>query len=290
MSSLRQMAKLWGWPVKGTAKTALVQAIAANLSDPATMVSACAALPAMEVDALAWASIMPGRQNPQRSLAAMLAQSTGKAVSETELAPILHDLYERGLLDTNSAGGYSMPVVFNEWLQGLAPAALVFEEPTEPAPSMSAAAFSLHVDNLLSFIAADAPTIKAPVNDFKPKEVKEISPGPGPVTSDLLQQWGYTSLEEQHMARFLVTAMVYSGLVRVSYHKTPARLTVDAAQVAAWQTLSPVQQQAAMARIWLQQAVRPADTMLSGGLAWNEFDLALDFHRQQRTRILPMPV
>ena len=134
MSSLRQMAKLWGWPVKGTAKTALVQAIATNLSDPTTMVAACAALPALAYDALAWASIMPGRQNPQRSLAAMLAQSTGKAVSETELAPILHDLYERGLLETNSAGGYAMPVIFNEWLQGLAPAALVFEEPTEAAP------------------------------------------------------------------------------------------------------------------------------------------------------------
>ncbi len=130
MSSLRQMAKLWGWPVKGTAKTALVQAIAANLSDPATMVPACAALPAMEFDALAWASIMPGRQNPERSLAAMLAQSTGKAISESDLAPILLDLYERGLLETNSSGGYHMPVVFNEWLQGLAPAALVFEEPT----------------------------------------------------------------------------------------------------------------------------------------------------------------
>ena len=283
MSSLRQIAKLWGWPVKGTAKIALVQAIAANLSDPATMVSACAALPAMEVDALAWASVMPGRQNPLPSLAAILAQSTGKAISESELAPILHDLYERGLLDTNSPGGYAMPVIFNEWLQGLAPAALVVEEPTEATPSMSAAAFSLHVDNLLSFIASDAPTIKAPVSDFKPKEVKELTPGPGPVTSDLLQQWGYTSLEEQHMARFLVTAMVYSGLVRVAYHKTPARLTVDAAQVAVWQTLSPVQQQAAMARIWLQQAVRPGDAMLSGGLAWNEFDLALDFHRQQRS-------
>ena len=91
MGSLRQMAKLWGWPVKGTAKIALVQAIAANLSDPATMVSACAALPAMEVDALAWASVMPGRQNPLPSLAAILAQSTGKAISESELAPILHD-------------------------------------------------------------------------------------------------------------------------------------------------------------------------------------------------------
>ncbi len=64
MSSLRQMAKLWGWPVKGTAKTALVQALAANLSDPATMIPACAELPAMEYDALAWASIMSGRQNP----------------------------------------------------------------------------------------------------------------------------------------------------------------------------------------------------------------------------------
>lgn len=283
MSSLRQMAKLWGWTVKGTAKAALVQAIAANLSEPATMIAACAALPELACDALTWLSIMPGRQNPERTLAAVLAQSTGKAVSERDLVPVVRDLQERGLLETNSVGGYHMPAIFSEWLMGRAPSALVADKPTEPTPSLSAAAFSLHVDNLLSFLAAYTPAIKMHAGDYRPQEEKMISPSQGPVTLEVLEQWGYTTLEDQHMARFLVTAMVYGGLVRVSYQKTPARLMVDTTQVAAWQTLSPVQQQATLAQIWIQQAASPLHTMLSGALAWSELDLALDFHQQQRT-------
>ncbi len=213
----------------------------------------------------------------------MLAQSTNKAISESDLAPILLDLHARGLLEANSSGGYHVPVVFNEWLQGLAPAALVIEERTEPAPSLSAAALSLHVDNLLSFLETDAPSVKLTVQEYKPTEVREISPGRGPVTSELLQEWGYTSLEEQHMARFLVTALVYGGLVQVSYQKTPARLKVDTVQVAAWQALSPAQQQAALAQVWLRQAISQPQTTLPGELAWNEYDLALEFHRQQHT-------
>ena len=283
MSDLRHMAKLWGWTVKGTAKAVLVQTLVANLADPTTMAVACAALPALEYDVLRWLSILPGRPAPEKTLAPILAQSTGKAVSEAEVAPIVHDLDARGLLRAIPQGGFEVPVLYREWMAGLASAGLVYEVNAEPAPSPSTAALSLHADNLLSFIDADAPKIALPSQDLKVVEEHRTRPGTGPVSSEILSQWGYTSPEDQQMARFLVTTLIHGGWVQVSYQKTPARLQVEANQAAAWQGLAPAQQRILLIQTWMQQGPGGASTGLPAQLAWTEFDLALEFHRQHRS-------
>ena len=284
IADLRHLAKLWGWPVKGTAKASVVADIAARLCDPGTMSLAFAALPETERHALAWIAALPAHQGMERSLAAVLTQSTGVAVSEAEAASLVHDLYARGLLQLALTGIYEVPAILGEWLPEIRPVGLLYEKPVDAVPSLSAAALSLHIDNLLYMVETEKPPVVSTPHSQRSFDSREVVVGSGPVSRETLRHWGYESDEEQHLARFLLTALVAARLFQVSLHATPPRLEPQADAIAAWQSLAPFDQQALLTRVWVGQLSSP-QAVVPAGIAWSEIELALEFHRHKRTGI-----
>jgi hypothetical protein len=87
------------------------------------------------------------------------------------------------------------------------------------------------------------------------------------------------------MARFLLTALLYGGVLQVTHHRASSKLVVDAERLATWQALTPAQQQAQLAQWWLSPDAYGPASSLASHLLWTEFSLALEFHRQQRSAL-----
>lgn len=284
INELRYMARLWGWQVKGTAKNLIVDAIAGKLCDPSTMGPALSQLPEVERHTLAWLAAMPGLRGVELQLTPMLTQALGKSVSEAEITSHLFDLHARGLV-TTSSGAFETYPIFAEWLPRIAPAGMLYEKSLAPTPSLSAAAFSLHADNLIALVAGEKPPLTWTAQEPRTYEpVREITPSHSPISADILREWGYESPAEQHMARFLLTALMIAGIVQANRQAAPIRLETSPENIAFWQALAPERQQFLLGQLWSEQllAAQPA---VPANMTWSEMELVLEFHRQQRTGI-----
>src|SRR5512133_2875236 len=97
VQDLRDMARNWGWPLRGTVKADLTEQMLGYLSDAARMAAGFARLPGIEQETLIWVTAVEGLQVEER-LREVLRLAGGHTVTVEEVSAFLLDLFERGLV------------------------------------------------------------------------------------------------------------------------------------------------------------------------------------------------
>lgn len=280
IADLRRMAQLWRWPVKGPSKAGIVQAVAANLSDPSIMQRSFAELPAQEQLALTLLTVIAIRGKVSDIVVRILSAATSAAVSESDASSHFEDLLARGLIYFDHSRGYVVPGIYREWLPGIAPAGLQLStaQRLEPRPTFSAAMLSSRVEDLLYAIGVDRPALRTPPIQARSTEVV---PRGGPFGAEVLAQWGYDAEDEKNLARFLLMALLHGKLIEVAIERSGAVLQVNTANLANWSSLAPMEQQASLTRFWQVQSAQTAALALPHNSRWNEIDLAVEQLRRE---------
>ncbi len=276
VQDLRQIARKWGWPLKGTAKADLTEQMIAYLGDPARMSANFARLPAVEREALIWATVMESPQIGPR-LGEALRLAGGQSVSADEVGAILQDLSSGGMLFPDSFGTWHLPFAYLEWLPESEAPGLAHDGARQAVPPAKLEDVSREVERLLERIEKDRPQVSDSEAEG-PSARFQLQSGPIQAREGLLARamwarWGYGSGEDYDRARLILELMVTQGLCRV-VDGPKGRLVPSPAAVAAWQDLSPIEQRAEMANAWVlhYQKLSPG-----GGpaLGFDELDMAL---------------
>ena len=296
LQDLRAAARLWGWPLRGTAKSELIEQMLGYLADPSRMQAAFKTLPAAEQDSLTWLRalrVVSGDRT--RPLHAALRLAGGHKVDESVVAQIVASLAERCLLLTDRGLHTVVPEIFTEWLPEMSAPALASADPRAPVPVVGVEALSRHVDHLLAAIEDDRPPLPAsaqskanPYPTYGQRDAQEIAARRGPLTAESAAQWGYATDGDYDRARFLTWLLLVGGLCRVSERGRFLEVTPTA--FAAWQDLSPASRKDHLIAWWQAQSTpagpgdgsSPPWPVQGAGPAqqpalpiWNELDLAL---------------
>jgi len=281
LQDLRAAARLWGWPLRGTAKSELIEQMLGYLADPGRMQAAFKTLPAAEQDSLIWLRAlraMPGDR--ARPLHAALRLSGGHKVDESAVAQIIASLAERCLLLTDRGLHTVVPEIFTEWLPEMSAPALAAADPRAPVPVVGVEVLSRHVDHLLAAIEDDRPPLPIaaqpkpnPYPTYGQRSAQEIAARRGSLMPESAAQWGYVTDEDYDRARFLTWLLLTGGLCRVSERGRFLEVTPTA--FTAWQDLSPASRKDRLIAWWQTQSTPVGPSQQPALPIWNELDLAL---------------
>lgn len=220
---LRQAARQWGWPLKGTAKDDLVEQMVGYLGDSQRMASAIEKLPEEELAVLSWLAALRSGSELCKQVQAALAASDGSRLSRQAVDAHLQTLTNRCLVFFSEYEGYRLPDIYGEWLPRLAAPKLLYAAPDRlkpPSPLLSVTAITQHAQHLLSALTAEQPPVtmlpkSAP--SYVSGKIDSVDPRlPSLVTGEILARWGYSTETEQHLARFLLQQLVIARLCRTS--------------------------------------------------------------------------
>jgi len=289
IQTLRQAARQWGWPLKGTAKAEVVEQMVGYLGDAGRMSAAIEKLPEDERDTLTWLNALGIATDPAKPLQTVLAQGSGRQMTQKAVGQVLQRLMEHGLLFFSEYNGYQVPGLFAEWLPPVdAPRLLHGNEPGF-ITAFTLAEFNQHVHHLLSAVEADRPEPPAapqpaPAAYMVPRPAGEsISPRPGLVAMEMLNRWGYQSADERNLARFLLEQITAGGLCQVTPHGQGKRLDIGPQVIRSWEEATPAERLGRVRQWWLQISLpgRPPGGVTS---TWNELDLALGHVKEYTLR------
>lgn len=114
VQALRQAARQWGWPLKGTAKADLVEQMAGYLSDNARMAEAIRTLPDEERAVLIWLAALGSNHGSNKQIRAALAEGSGLRVPLKTVDAHLQNLADRCLLFYSEYYGTRLPGLFRQ--------------------------------------------------------------------------------------------------------------------------------------------------------------------------------
>lgn len=275
IADLRHIARTQGWPLKGTAKSDLVEQLAGYLLDAPRMRAIYDALPPTEAAVLQWHSILT-RATGSGNLANALSFAEQRSISSAEYTAALEALHTRGLVFMTQSQYLAAPSAFGAWLPPLSLPETHTQGHFAARPAFSVSELNTTVYRLISRLESESPTAVRPTNPVSP-----VSPGSsarpftkriGLVSRDTLVSWGYATPAERDYARFLLEQLVLGQLVKLSSAGPDARLVVDATARAAWESTPPHERVLRLRAWWTpggQQAFYRTTTM------WNELDLAI---------------
>ena len=277
VQDLREMARRWGWPLRGTAKADLTAQLADYLGDPARMAAGFTRLPALQQQVFIWADVVEGMAGYER-LQEALRVAEGQTATVDEIKAALQELFIRGLLFPQATGGWSMPFVHVEWLPETAAPGLADEGVVQALPVANMEDVSREVERLLDKVEKDRPHVSSALSpDGGPGQIlpqsNAVGPRYGVLGRGVWTQWGYGTGEDADRARFLLELMVSYGLCRVV--DTPnGHLVPWPSPLAAWQDMSPPEQRLALANAWVMNYQKISSV---GGqpLNFTELDMAL---------------
>jgi hypothetical protein len=276
VQDLREIARAWGWPLKGMAKADLIEQMIGYLGDPARMTASFARLPVAEQEALIWATVMENGQAEER-VREVLRLAGGQSLPVEEVSAMLQDLLAHGLLFTTPTGAWHLPLVYLEWLPESAAPSLAHSGARQAIPAANMEDVSREVERLLDKIERDRPQVSEQVEDGPARRLKPqdsaIQAREGLLPRSVWAHWGYGSGEDYDRARLILELMVSQKLCRV-VDEPKGRLAPWPASVATWQDLSPIEQRAEMANAWVLHYQK----LSSGGgqpLGFDELDMAL---------------
>lgn len=277
VQTLRQAARAWGWPLRGTAKSDLIGQMAGYLGDRARMADDLLTLPEDMREVYGWLSALRlSVGDPSRTLQQVLALTSGRQMTMKAIKQHITSLQERCLIFISTQNQYFAPALFLEWLPPLEASQLRYPEQPQAAPEFTVAAFNQHVQHLLANVEADRPAAASPTPSgaYSPMErfSASVAPRPGPVAAETIARWGYLTRDERSLAGFLLDQMVNAGLCAVDMHSSQRRLALVSATVEAWDVFTPVERLLMMQERW-----RSADPGRPSGAPnfWSELDLAL---------------
>lgn len=282
IQALRQMARDWGWPLKGTAKSDVVSQMLGYLSDPQRMAAAIQAVPEDERAVLGWLNALTPASDPNKPLQQVLAHADGRQMTQKAVGQLIQSLLGRGLAFFRADNRYFVPRLFLEWLPPVEAPLLRYTD--APAGELATgtqftlAAFNQHVQHLLTNIEMDQPEIaSAPQPTPAPYSPTDrasapATPRPGLVASETLSRWGYLTTDERFLARFLLEQSLTAGLCNIDMRSGSRRLRLTQSVQDAWEALPPVERLNLLRQRWLTIGERGN---LAGTSSWNELDLAL---------------
>lgn len=273
VATLRDMARAWGWPLKGTSKNDLVEQMVGYLMDAPRMRGLYEALPDMQQAVLRWVNSVDA--NNYRTAAAALSYVENREVSATEYAAVIETLRARGLLFVDETSHPFTPAAYIVWLPTLEPARLVFQGSFDAALSSSMSHLNAVAYRLLSHVESERPPVtrSAAPGPLSPgSSGRPFTRRPGLVRKETLVAWGFSTPAERDQARFILELLALGQILRISGSVDAARLTVDAAGQAAWDAMSALERVTWLRSWWvrggMQESYRTAST-------WNELDLAI---------------
>lgn len=276
VTTLRQGARLWGWPVKGTGKAALVDQIMGYLADEKRMRAAFQELSDQERTALSWLTALQLASDPTRPLQRALALS-GLKLSQGAIRGLLQNLQARLLIFGDDDDGYDGPDLFREWLPALSVPGLQFPGSPPQARVMTLTEIDQHAHYLLSVVQGERPAahLAPPARPPSHPHGKANPPSaarPSLVAPEVLERWGYPAGEPHHLARFLLEQLATAGFCTVASPQGQARLEVDSAALDVWHTGTPAQRVSLLRNL----AIAPLPEGQHRLGSWTLLDLALD--------------
>ncbi len=275
VADLRQVARTQGWPLKGTAKSDLVEQLAGYLLDAPRMRAIYDALPRTQAAILQWHDILQTASYGNQASA--LSYVEQRTISQAEYSASLDALQARGLIFLASTHYLSVPDAFDTWLPPLSLPWLHTPEPTTVTrPPFSVNELNSIIYRLISRIESEQPVAVQPAHPASP-----LSPGssgrpftkrPGLVKRDTLITWGYATPAERDLARFLLEQLALGQVVKLDRTGPGARLVVDAAARSTWEIIPPHERVLHLRTWWVMGDLQPSYGRTS---TWNELDLAV---------------
>jgi hypothetical protein len=285
VQDLRQAARLWGWPIKGTAKADIVEQLMEHLADPAQMAPAFRTLSTIQQQAMIWLAHVGRIDAEGELLRTVIGMAEGRDLPKAVATRVLTELRQRLLLLATSYQGTGIPEIYAEWLPRSEAPGMAHPGPAaDVVLALSAEALDQHVEHLLAVITAERPLIEgelvAPRNLNRPQATVGrtglvVKPHAGIVSDAVLARWGYAEPELQDQARVLLNAMLVGNLCRVKDLGTEMRLTANTEGLDVWHDLSPDVRRLNLRYWWMngwQVQIPPAVQSL---FAWDELDIVL---------------
>ncbi len=168
VQSLRGAAKLWGWPLRGTAKADLVEQMIGYLGDAGRMGAALQVLRADDREALGWLAGMGHTRDAVKDLQAVMAHGSGRQLSQKAAGTLLQRLGERCLIFTDMFDAHYVPGLYLEWLPFVEGSRLLYTGEPRPLAPFTLAELNQHVDHLLAAVETDRPLVVAPAPSATP--------------------------------------------------------------------------------------------------------------------------
>ncbi|HNS00974.1 MAG TPA: hypothetical protein PKM78_01170 [Anaerolineae bacterium] len=275
---LRQIARHWGWSLKGTAKAHLVDQMLGYLSDATRMAEAIQTLPDDQILVLSWLAVMGNGDVGSTQVRGALLAGSGLRMSKKAIEASIQNLIDHGLLFYNESYGVRMPEIYRVWLPRPNTSKLLAATPERLQP------FPLHTltdligltQQLISVVSAERPpaTVRPKMpptyaggssRDFDPRR-------PSLVSGNILARWGFGDPFEQHQVRFLLELMVNAKLLQVSVQSDQAVLVPIDASTRAWEVATNGERIERLRRAYLSLPKEGVSRLLS----WSELDMVFD--------------
>lgn len=284
--ALRQAARVWDWPLKGVAKSDLVEQMVGYLANRTHMADAVQTLTAEELAVAGWLAAKGQGRVPSRVLKEVLAHAAERTITLKAIDAAIFSLSERCVIFLNEYSGYSVPAIYREWL----PRPAVPKMQYVPADRLSqpvrltVTGITQHAEQLLSALAAELPPVTL-TERKPPNSILGLNQTLDPRRASLLDsatltRWGYRSDLEQHLARFLLDQMLAAGLCRVHTARGHPTLMPAAKPDVEWETTTAIER--------LQRLRRATMTPLTPEqhrpMTWSELDMAFPRTQSQGLR------
>jgi hypothetical protein len=268
IADLREAARRWGWPVRGTSKASLAEQLLGYLQDPDIMSAATASLPPEQIVLLAWLVGLGSARDVNRRLQVVLQHASGIKTTTAQANDSLRDLYERCLLLDGPLGLVASPL-YLEWLPPIHAEALRATGRVVATPAMTVEWISDEVERLLSAIETEKPPrhgLAQGVAQGYDRAGQAVQPRPGLLDRGTLAAWGYNTPDRQSLAALLVELLWATQVIQVD---PTAHIIPVPGRFEEWQRQGPVAQLQTLRMTWLTHPVR------FGADNWNELDMAL---------------
>jgi hypothetical protein len=272
---LRQAARRWNWPVRGTAKADIVEQLLQQLTDEAQMRRIVQSLPPEQREALAWLGIMARDSGTLGRIQAAMNAGSGSNLSLEDIRALLASLAGGCVIFDRGNGVYQIPAAYAAWQPLVEAPQLRRAAPPAATRLVTRTDLLQQADVLLTAIEVEQPLAQTPAPVFAGQKFRQrqedYAPPPSLVAPELLTRWGFGLADDLHLARFLLELLINSGVLQTE-RITNQRLRLRPGPLRAnWDRAD------AVARLGFLRVVafsRNTDAERSFG-SWNELCLAL---------------
>ena len=275
VQALRQAARRWGWPLRGTAKADIVEQLIERLTDPAQMQRVVQSLPLDAREVLAWLAVLEQDRSAVRRIEAAVNAGSGRTLDTGAINGILADLAAGCLVFNRGYLGYQTPALYHLWLPRVEAARLRRDAAPTASRVMTRTDLLQAADVLLTAVEVEQPIVQPPPSlpsrGAAGQRQETISPAPGLLAPELLIRWGFGQPTEQHLAHFLVEQLINSGLVQAEQAGRQGLRLKPAELKASWDQADAAARLGHLRGAALGMALSP--TRLLG--SWTELSLAL---------------
>ncbi|MEI2693321.1 MAG: hypothetical protein V9H69_27820 [Anaerolineae bacterium] len=276
VQTMRQAARRWGWTLKGTAKSDIIEQMVDYLSDRDRMAAAMLTLPQDELAVLTWFAALGQMAVSSKQLQAALAEGSGIRLAQKTIDAHLQSLAERCLIIRSEYSGIHLPGVYRQWLPKPAVPRLLYptgDQLRQPEP-MTIARVTQMAQRLLSMVTSELPPVTLAAKQIYRQSTDKSSlldpRRPSLVAVETLARWGLVTPAEQQLARFLLEQLVNSRLCRLVPQNNAMVLAPVETSIDAWEQATMGERLLRLRQAYLTLSSLESESRLS---SWSEWDI-----------------